>query len=136
MINMNIDSMIDYLSDDESDSEMPAGCVSISRKRLSLCTRQRFSLKNLNVSNPVRQVICQMLDNYLSEGKSNEEIEFPSSLFCHERVFVRQQAQQRNLICRTLGYEELMRTMSEILQKTFSDVVHHVQSPFRNHRMS
>ncbi|CAF0814360.1 unnamed protein product [Adineta ricciae] len=84
MMNMNVDSMIDYLSDDESDSEMPAGC-------------------NLNVSNPVRQVICQMLDNYLNEGKSNEEIEFPSSLFCHERVFVRQQAQQRNLVCRTVG---------------------------------
>lgn len=43
-----------------------------------------------------------MLDNYLNEGKTNGEIEFPSSLFCHERIFVRQQAQQRNLSCRTL----------------------------------
>ncbi|CAF0945614.1 unnamed protein product [Adineta steineri] len=84
MANMNIDSVIDYLSDDESDSEIPNGC-------------------NLNISNPVRQVICQMLDNYMNENKTNAEIEFPSSLFCHERIFVRQQAQQRNLICRTLG---------------------------------
>jgi len=34
MINMNIDSVIDYLSDDESDSEMPAGCVSSIKKSL------------------------------------------------------------------------------------------------------
>jgi len=29
MVNMNIDSIVDYLSDDESDSEMPVGCVRI-----------------------------------------------------------------------------------------------------------
>ena len=28
MGNTNIDSVVDYLSDDESDSEIPAGCVS------------------------------------------------------------------------------------------------------------
>jgi hypothetical protein len=32
MINTNIDSLVDYLSDDESDSEMPAGCVSLTQK--------------------------------------------------------------------------------------------------------
>ena len=42
-----------------------------------------------------------MLDSYLNDEKSNTEIEFPSSLFCHERIFVRQQAQQRNLLSRT-----------------------------------
>ncbi|CAF0759451.1 unnamed protein product [Rotaria sordida] len=84
MINTNMDSVVDYLSDDESDSEMPAGY-------------------NLDIPNPVREVIRQMLDNYMNDDKSNTEIEFPSSLFCHERIFVRQQAQQRNLICRTLG---------------------------------
>jgi hypothetical protein len=26
---MNIDTVVDYLSDDESDSEMPVGCVRI-----------------------------------------------------------------------------------------------------------
>jgi hypothetical protein len=45
-----------------------------------------------------------MLDSYINDDKANTEIEFPSSLFCHERIFVRQQAQQRNLIFRTLGY--------------------------------
>ncbi|CAF4443558.1 unnamed protein product [Rotaria sp. Silwood2] len=84
MMNANIDSVVDYLSDDESDSEVPAGC-------------------NLDISNPVREVIYQMLNNYMNDDKSNTEIEFPSSLFCHERIFVRQQAQQRNLICRTFG---------------------------------
>ncbi len=29
MVNMNIDTVVDYLSDDESDSEMPVGCVRI-----------------------------------------------------------------------------------------------------------
>lgn len=57
--------------------------------------------QNLDVSKPVREVICQMLDSYLNDDKTNTEIEFPSSLFCHERIFVRQQAQQRNLLCRT-----------------------------------
>ena len=28
MVNMNIDSVVDYLSDDESDTEIPAGYVS------------------------------------------------------------------------------------------------------------
>ncbi len=32
MINMNIDSVVDYLSDDESDSEMPVGCVSLKAR--------------------------------------------------------------------------------------------------------
>jgi hypothetical protein len=32
MVNMNIDSVVDYLSDDESDSEMPAGCVSLIKR--------------------------------------------------------------------------------------------------------
>lgn len=45
-----------------------------------------------------------MLDGYLNDEKSNTEIEFPSSLFCHERIFVRQQAQQRNLISRTFTF--------------------------------
>ncbi len=58
----------------------------------------------MEISNPVREVICQMLDSYINDDKANTEIEFPSSLFCHERIFVRQQAQQRNLIFRTLGY--------------------------------
>ncbi|CAF4388043.1 unnamed protein product, partial [Rotaria sordida] len=38
MINTNMDSVVDYLSDDESDSEMPAGY-------------------NLDIPNPVREVI-------------------------------------------------------------------------------
>lgn len=45
-----------------------------------------------------------MLENYLNDEKSNTELEFPSSLFCHERIFVRQQAQQRNLISRTFTF--------------------------------
>ncbi|CAF3326176.1 unnamed protein product [Rotaria socialis] len=84
MVNTNMDSVVDYLSDDESDSDVPAGC-------------------NLDILNPVREVICQMLDNYMNDDKTNTEIEFPSSLFCHERIFVRQQVQQRKLVCRTFG---------------------------------
>jgi hypothetical protein len=34
MINGNIDSVVDYLSDDESDTEMPAGCVSLLKKSI------------------------------------------------------------------------------------------------------
>jgi hypothetical protein len=31
---MNMDSVVDYLSDDESDSEMPVGCVSLIERIL------------------------------------------------------------------------------------------------------
>jgi hypothetical protein len=96
-----MDSVVDYLSDDESDSEMPASCVSLFER---ICLIETFfGVQNLEVSNPVREVICKMLDNYLNDEKTNTEIEFPSSLFCHERIFVRQQAQKRNLVCRTFG---------------------------------
>ncbi len=37
MVNMNIDTVVDYLSDDESDSEMPVGCV-----RIDFCLFNKF----------------------------------------------------------------------------------------------
>lgn len=37
MTNTNMDSIVDYLSDDESDSEVPAGCVSLSSIYFCFC---------------------------------------------------------------------------------------------------
>ena len=90
-----------------------------------------FSQQTLNVATPVREVICQMLENYINDDKNTAEIEFPSSLFCHERIFVRQQAQLRNLVCKTLGYVEDLPIAVDITWSV-SVVVHLVLWLFPN----